>query len=41
MLSSVIGYFWVTGIDNMKNNHPNYKGEELFGDDETDKNIKL
>jgi hypothetical protein len=38
MLSSVIGYFWVRGIDNMKNNHPNYKGEDLFGEDEINEN---
>jgi hypothetical protein len=41
ILLFVICYFWVTRIDKMKNDHPNYKGEELFGDDETDKNIKL
>jgi hypothetical protein len=23
----------VRGIDYMKENHPNYKGEDLFGDD--------
>lgn len=38
MLSSVICYFWVGRIDNMKNNHPNYKGEDLFGEDEINEN---
>lgn len=38
MLSLVICYFWVGRIDNMKNNHPNYKGEDLFGEDEINKN---
>ena len=35
---SIISYFWVRGIDYMKENHPDYKGEDLFGDfDENDK----
>ena len=25
---------WVEGIDSMKKNYPDYKGEELFGEDE-------
>jgi hypothetical protein len=34
----IISYFWVRGIDYMKENHPDYKGEDLFGDfDENDK----
>jgi hypothetical protein len=28
---------WVSGIDYMKKNHPDYKGEDLFGEEE-DKN---
>ena len=28
----VIAIFWVRGIDNMMKNHPDYKGEDLFGD---------
>ena len=32
----IISILWVRGIDNMKNNHPKYKGEDLF--DEDDKN---
>ena len=27
-------YNWIRGIDYMEENHPNYKGEDLFGDDE-------
>jgi hypothetical protein len=27
---------WVQGIDYMQKNHPDYKGEELFGEDEND-----
>ena len=38
----IISYFWVRGIDYMKENHPDYKGEDLFGDfDEDDKNTIL
>jgi hypothetical protein len=30
---------WVRGIDFMSNNHPDYKGNDLFGEfDEDDKN---
>ena len=32
----IISILWVRGIDYMKENHPNYKGEDLF--DEDDKN---
>jgi hypothetical protein len=37
-LSAIIAFFWVRGIDYMKENHPDYKGEDLFGlwDDEKD-----
>ena len=38
MLLLVICYFWVGQIDNMKNNHPNYKGEDLFDEDEINEN---
>ena len=34
----VISWRWVEGIDYMQKNHPDYKGEDLFGiwDDEKD-----
>ena len=28
--SSLLAWAWVRGIDNMKDNHPDYKGEDLF-----------
>ena len=28
---------WVEGIDSMHKNYPDYKGEELFGEDEEKK----
>ena len=31
MLSPVI-VLWVIGIDYMKKNHPDYKGDDLFGE---------
>jgi hypothetical protein len=31
-------YSWVNGIDNMHKNHPDYKGDDLFGED-TEKDI--
>jgi hypothetical protein len=39
ILAAIVSFFWVRGIDYMKENHPNYKGEELFGkfdDEDTD-----
>lgn len=37
-----VGYLcwmWIKGIDFMKENHPDYKGDDLFGKfDEDDKN---
>ena len=33
---------WVRGIDYMSNNHPDYKGNDLFGEfDEDDKHYTL
>lgn len=34
MLLFWLGWKWVMGIDYMQENHPDYKGEDLFGDDE-------
>jgi hypothetical protein len=31
-----ISWLWVKGIDNMKKNHPDYKGNDLFNWDEDD-----
>jgi len=36
ILAAMVATFWVRGIDYMKTNHPDYKGEDLF--DEEDKN---
>ena len=38
ILAGIIGFFWVKGIDYMKENHPDYKGEDFldFGDEDTD-----
>ena len=37
---AIISYLWVRGIDYMKENHPDYKGEDFldWGIDEEDKN---
>jgi hypothetical protein len=35
----LLSWAWVKGIDYMKENHPDYKGEDLFGDfNEEEKN---
>jgi hypothetical protein len=37
-LATIVAFFWVRNIDYMKKNHPDYKGEDLFGDfDDEDK----
>lgn len=34
-----ICWMWVSGFDYMNKNHPDYKGDDLFGEfDENDKN---
>jgi len=33
-----IAILWVRGIDNMKKNHPDYKGDDFLGWDEKDHN---
>jgi hypothetical protein len=38
---AIISYFWVRGIDYMKENHPDYKGEDFLNWDEDDKNSIL
>jgi hypothetical protein len=38
---SVLVWAWVKGIDYMKENHPNYKGEDWLNWDEDDKNAIL
>lgn len=30
----LLSWAWVRGIDYMQKNHPDYKGEDLFGEDE-------
>ena len=36
ILSSIIAFFWVRGITKMMEEHPDYKGEDLF-DEEPEK----
>ena len=33
LLAAMVAAFWVRGIDYMKENHPDYKGEDFLGDD--------
>jgi hypothetical protein len=30
---------WVNGITNMKKNHPDYKGEDLFNEEKDESNL--
>ena len=32
ILATIVSFFWVRGIDYMKENHPDYKGEDLTED---------
>lgn len=36
LIAAVIAIMWVSGIDYMQKNHPDYKGEDFFN--EEDKN---
>jgi hypothetical protein len=38
---AIISYLWVRGIDYMKENHPDYKGDDFLDWDEDDKNTIL
>ena len=33
ILASIVAFFWVRGIDYMKENHPDYEGDDFFGKD--------
>ena len=37
VLVAIISYLWVRGIDYMKENHPDYKGDDFLNWDEDDK----
>ena len=34
ILLIIISYFWVKGIDHMKDNYPDYKGEDFFNEED-------
>ena len=36
--TTLLSWAWVRGIDYMKENHPDYKGEDFLNWDEDDKN---
>lgn len=38
-LSAIVSWLWVQAIDNIKNKHSDYKGEDLFNEDESDTRI--
>jgi hypothetical protein len=33
VLAAMVAVFWVSGIDYMKENHPDYKGEDFLNED--------
>ena len=37
-IAAIVAWFWVDGIDKMKQNHPDYKGEDWLNWDEKDHN---
>lgn len=44
IISFLFGYFlweWVKGLDYMRTHHPDYKGMDLFGEDESLEDTKL
>jgi len=41
VVGAIISYLWVRGINFMKENHPDYKGDDFLNWDEDDKNSIL
>ena len=39
LVVTVVSLLWVSGIDYMQKNHPDYKGDELFGGFDFDDDI--
>jgi hypothetical protein len=39
VLAAIISFFWVRGIDNMKENYPDYKGEDFLNCEEDESDI--
>lgn len=37
VIAAPVVYLWVRGFDYMNTNHPDYKGNDLFGLDDDDK----
>ena len=37
VISGIISYLWVEGIDKMKNEHPDYKGKDFLNFEEDEK----
>ena len=43
IMAAIVSFFWVRGIDDMKENHPDYKGDDWLNwdndsENENDKN---
>jgi hypothetical protein len=39
LLALIVSILWVRGITNMNENHPNYKGNDLFGYEDEDEDV--
>ena len=37
ILAAIVSFFWVRGIDYMKEHHPDYKGEDFLNWEEDEK----
>ena len=40
ILSAIISFLWVRGIDKMKKDHPNYRGEDFLNEIKSDEKEK-
>ena len=36
IMAAIVAFFWVRGINHMKENHPDYKGKDLFGEEDNE-----
>jgi len=37
MMAAIVSFFWARGIDYMKENHPDYKGEDFLNSNDNEK----
>jgi hypothetical protein len=39
VLAAVVSFFWVRGINHMKENHPDYEGKDFLNNEDEDSDV--